>query len=281
MTDRHAHAHVPGDADAELAELLDLDGEVLREYWAEALATVRRAAIGRQTRVVDLGAGSGVGTIGLAQRCDRAEVVAVDVDEAMLQRIREKALDLGLAPRVRTLQADLDAGWPALGPIDLTWASMSLHHLADPERVLRDVFAATRPGGVLAVAEMTGQLRFLPDDVGTGLETRCLEALAQRHADSLPHLGADWAPRLEAAGFALLDERTFTIEQDVPNERAAARYARLWLSRLRAGLADGLAVDDRRALGTLLDGDGPGSLRHVGHLQLRGSRTLTLARRVA
>jgi SAM-dependent methyltransferase len=266
MTDDHNHAD--GDTEAVLAELLDLDGEVLRGYWAEALGSVRRAAIGRQTRVLDLGAGSGVATIALAQRCDRAEVVAVDVSEAMLQRIREKALDLGLAPRVRTIQADLDAGWPALDPIDLTWASMSLHHLADPERVLRDVFAATRPGGVLAVAEMTAPLRFLPVDVGAGLEIRCLEVLAQRHADSLPHLGSDWAPRLEAAGFA-------------PNARAAARYARLWLGRLRAGLADDLAADDRDALGILLDGAGPGSLRQLGALQLRGCRTLTLARRVA
>ncbi len=278
------HAHTHGDpnaiGDAELAELLDLDGEVLRSYWVQALATVRQATVGLQARVLDLGAGSGVGAIALAQRCDRAEVVAVDVSEPMLQRIREKALDLGLAPRVRTLQADLDAGWPDVGPIDLTWASMSLHHLADPERVLREVFAATRPGGVVAVAEMSAQLRFLPDELGAGLEARCLDALDRQHADVLPHLGADWAPRLARAGFTLLEERTFTIDEDQPNERAAARYARLWLDRLRTGLAGHLAAADQRALETLLDGDGPGSLRRLDTLHLRGARTLTLARRL-
>jgi SAM-dependent methyltransferase len=157
---------------------------------------------------------------------------------------------------------------------------MSLHHLTDPDRVLRDVFAATRPGGVLAVAEMAAPLRFLPDEIGAGLEARCLAALYRRHTESLPHLGSDWAPQIEAAGFTLLEERTFTIEQDQPNERAAARYARLWLERLRGGLAGQLGAEDERALGELLEGTGPDSLTAVETLQLRGARTLTLGRRI-
>ena len=49
-----------------------------------------------------------------------------------LARVDTKAQAAGVGDRVRTLVADLDAGWPDLAPIDLTWASMSLHHLADP-----------------------------------------------------------------------------------------------------------------------------------------------------
>ncbi|GII59230.1 hypothetical protein Pth03_76190 [Planotetraspora thailandica] len=37
---------------------------------------------------------------------------------------------LGVADRIRTIQADLDQTWPALGPADLVWASASLHHMA-------------------------------------------------------------------------------------------------------------------------------------------------------
>jgi SAM-dependent methyltransferase len=273
------HGH---DNDPALAEMLDLDGVVSRRYWAHALTWLRRAA--RQlprTRLLDLGAGSGVGTIALAQRFAGAEVIAVDQDEAMLERIRGKALDLGLAPRVRTMHADLDTGLPALEPVDVSWASMSMHHLADPDRVLREVFAATRPGGLLAVAEFAEPLRFLPEDLGVGrpgLEDRLLAALNTQHAHELPEIGADWPPRIAAAGFTVLEHRTFRLDLRPGRDADVARYAQLWFGRLRAGFADGLDADDLAALDQLL-GDGPHSLRHRDDLHLHGVRTVTLARR--
>lgn len=280
-TERDHHHSAGSDVDAELVELLDLDGEVLAAYWAEAIGAVGAVTAGQPARVVDLGAGSGVGTLALAHRFDAAEIVAVDVSAAMLQRIEVKARTFGVAARVQTRAADLDAGWPPVSLIDLAWASMSMHHFADPDRVLRDVFAATRPGGVVAVVEMSGHLRFLPSDLGVGLEARCLDMLGRRQAELLPHLGSEWTPRIEAAGFAVIEERAFIIDEDRPNERAAARYARLWLGRLRAGLEDDLDPDDRSALASLLDGDGPDSLAQLATLHLRGVRTLTLGRRIA
>ena len=278
----HTHHH-DGAGEAAFADLLDLDADVLRSYWADALTWVRHAAPGsRSRRILDMGAGTGTGTIALAQRFSGAEVIAVDTSEHMLERIRSKALSEGLAERVRTVRADLDGQWPALGPIDVTWASMSLHHLADPDRVLADIFSATRPGGLLAVAEFSESLRFLPDDVGfgaPGLEARCLAALAVERAHSLPELGSDWAPRLSAAGFTLLGERTFTIQLDPPQPDATIAYARSWLQRLQSSTAQRLSAEDRDALATLLDGDGPRSLQRPGLVRVSGCRTVTLARR--
>jgi SAM-dependent methyltransferase len=262
---------------------LDLDGEVLHAYWADAITWVRnRAACSGQIRILDLGAGTGVATIALAQRFADAEVIAVDVSGAMLGRVRDKSLDLGLAHRVRTVCADLDGAWPPVGPVDVCWASMSLHHLADPERVLRDLFATTRPGGLVAVAEFAEPLRFLPSDLGfgrPGLETRLLDALSTRHASELPHLGADWPSLLRAAGFAVVGERPFAIDVPPPQTPATVRYAVRWLERLRPGVAPLLSDDDRRALDTLLDGDGDGSLQRRDDVSVRGVRTVTLAAR--
>ncbi|TXS25033.1 helix-turn-helix domain-containing protein, partial [Streptomyces sp. gb1(2016)] len=59
---------------------------------------------------------------------------------------------------------------------DLVWASASLHHVDDPAAALTGVRAALRPGGLLAVAELDGLPRFLPDDAVAGrpgLEARC------------------------------------------------------------------------------------------------------------
>jgi SAM-dependent methyltransferase len=275
----HDHDHGGGD-DASLADLLDLEAEVLHAYWTNVLTWLRAAAAPGTRRILDLGAGTGTGSIALAQRFGDAEVIAVDASAEMLERIRVKALDLGLAPRVRTVRADFDDGWPEVGPLDLTWASMSLHHLAEPDRVLRDVRAGTRPGGLLAVAELAEPFRFLPDDLGLGrpgLETRCLDALDTELAHELPELGSQWAPRIEAAGFALLAERTVSVVLDPPHHPSAPRFARLWLQRVRTSVGHRLNADDRSVLDVLLDDDGPQSLLRRDDLQVRAARTISLA----
>ncbi|HEX4726761.1 MAG TPA: class I SAM-dependent methyltransferase, partial [Jatrophihabitans sp.] len=148
--DTHTHAQ----SDDQLLALLDLDAEVLHGYWTAALDWVRQAAEGDGWhRLLDLGAGTGTGAIGLAQRFDQADVLAVDSSTESLHRLGEKAGQLGLAGRIQPVEADFDAGWPELGTLDLIWASMSLHHMADPERTLRQARAASRPGGLIAVAE--------------------------------------------------------------------------------------------------------------------------------
>jgi SAM-dependent methyltransferase len=283
--DHHRDAHKHQDAVADdYFDLLDLDAEVLHDYWSTALAWVRQQADGTpRARLLDLGAGTGTGAIGLAQRFTEADVVAVDVSADSLARLRAKALDLGLAPRIRTVQADLDAGWPDLGlPLDLTWASMSMHHMADPGRVLRDALDATRQGGLIAVAEFSQQLRFLPDDLGfgrPGLEDRLTDTLGHAHAETMPTLGSAWAPRLAEAGWNVIAERDFPVDLNPPSHPRATRYARAWFARLSQGLDDRLAPDDRAMLVALLDDDGPRSLLHRTDLHIRGTRSITLARR--
>lgn len=274
--DSGAHA---GHDSAGLAELLDLDAAVLQSYWAEVTAWVRRLGAGTpRRRILDLGAGTGTGTIALAQRFGSAHVVALDVSEEMLARVRVKALDLGLAERVRTVQADLDTSWPELDPVDLVWASMSLHEMADPDRVLEAVRAVLRPGGLLAVAEMDDHLRFLPDDIGIGhpgFEARCLAVVAETSAHTVP-FGTDWAPRLERAGFGVVDTRTFDLEQTAPPLGATGRYAHGWYQRVRSAAASGLSAEDRSTLDTLL-GTGPAGLLRRDDLHVRGTRTAWVA----
>ena len=284
-----AHAHEALALDDGLDDLLDLDGQVLRGYWDAALDRVSAAvsdgpaADGRAPAlVIDLGAGTGTGAIGLAQRLPGAEVIAVDVAEQSLARVNAKAHASGVGERVRTLVADLDAGWPALGPVDLTWASMSLHHLADPTRALSELRRITRDGGLIAVAEFDEPLRFLPDDLGIGrpgFETRALEVLAKVHAEALPTLGSVWAVVLGEAGWIVVDQHDFVIDEQSPDHPLAGRYARGWFDRLSHGLGDRLDAADALTLEALLDDGGPHALVHRTDLHLSGVRTVTLARR--
>ena len=299
MTHEHTHAHGhdhshndgAGHGDG-LADLLDLDAQVLHAYWADALgmaAEAVRATPASPTdptaaalRIIDLGAGTGTAAVAFAERFGSAEVLAVDASEAMLDRIAAKARVIGVGDRVRLVHADLDQTWPELGTVDLTWASMSLHHLADPDGALRRLLAVTRAGGVVAVAEFSESIRFLPDDLGIGepgLEARCLAVLDEQRRHTLPEIGSDWPSRLDRAGFGVVENRTFAIDVAPPPPAAAVQYAQGWLARLRAGLADQLAASDAETLSALLDGDGPHSLARRADLHIRGFRTVTLARK--
>ena len=276
----HHHHHAGPDADeAALAELLDLDAEVLHAYLSGVIEWVGERAGGQPRRILDLGAGTGNGALALARHFGAADVIAVDVSAPMLDRLRVKARELGLAGRVQAVQADLDAGWPAAGPVDLVWASNSLHHVKDPDQVLASVFAALRPGGLLAVAEMDSFPRFLPEDVGPGLEARLHDTLDRERAAELPHLYSDWGPRLSAAGFTIEARHTFAIDLAAPLPALAGRYAHASLVRLRSGLDGRLSASDLATLGPLLDGDGPGSVLRRDDLTVRAARTAWAARR--
>jgi SAM-dependent methyltransferase len=269
MTHPH-HAHGP--ADPSLARVLDLDAGILHAHQRELTAWI-------------LGAGTGTGTVALARHFDRAEVHAVDASAAMLDRVAERAVVDGLADRIRTVLADLDAGWPALPPADLVWASLMLHEVADPARLLARVHDGLAPGGLLAVVEMDGAPRFLPDGLDPDLVR---PGLADRLDDAVTHGGTggpshpDWAPWLRDAGLVEVATRVFRIDPDPADPIAAAAtlpYARAWLARVRDGSADRLDAGDRAALDALLDDDGPHALARIPGVALRGTRTAYVGRR--
>ena len=264
----HAH-HSTGHAD-----LLELDAHVQRSVleeltgWAAALAP-------REVRtVVDLGAGTGSGSVALAGRFPSASVVAVDRSAEMLARTTAAAHVGGLDGRVRPLQADLDAAWPEVGPADVLWASSSLHELADPDRVLRDAAATLTPGGLLVAVEIDSLPRFLPTGPGADLEDRCVAVLTRLGWNAFP----DWTPHLERAGLVVAGSRSFPLEDTVPVD-LARRYAEVWLTRVRSAVADHLPAGDLAALDRLLAADGPEALAHRRDLTVRTRRTAWAALR--
>jgi SAM-dependent methyltransferase len=292
----HPHHHQPAPADAHghgdhggeaaLTELLDLEGEVLRTYLDDLTGWIAATAQPPVARIVDLGSGTGTGTLALLRRFPQAQVTAVDLDAERLARLTHRAGELGLADRIGTVRADLDQPWPELGPAgqgtDLVWTSMALHHVADPGQVLERIFGLLRPGGSLAIAEtnpLASFPRFLPAGAGAEVEDRVHELLAVRLAEQVPEMGADWTPRLTAAGFTVAAERVFDVALTAPLPPAAGRYAQLSLDRLRTGLADQLDPADLKTLDALVAGDGPDSVRHRDDLTVRATRLTWLARR--
>jgi SAM-dependent methyltransferase len=116
-------------------------------------AILEVAGITPETRVVDLGCGTGQISLPLAGR--GAQVLAVDVSPAMIGRLKSEAGRLG----VRTLDGlAMPIEEVVLPPesVDLVVSSYALHHLrdADKARLVTAAYGWLRPGGRLVIADM-------------------------------------------------------------------------------------------------------------------------------
>jgi ubiquinone/menaquinone biosynthesis C-methylase UbiE len=119
---------------------------------------IERAGVTDGMRVLDAGCGPGRLSIPLARRVGIGGiVVAVDVQEGMLERVRRRAADQQLN-NVRTLRSALDANVevPELlaANIDRAFLVTVLGEVPDPEGAMRTLYLALKPGGVLSVTEM-------------------------------------------------------------------------------------------------------------------------------
>lgn len=270
-THTHTHAH-----DAASVRMIELDTVVHAGFLADVTTWLRdRADDLTVGRVLDVGPGTGAGTVALAEQFPGAEVVAADVSEVMLERVRALAAARGLSARVSPQRADIAADVSGLGRFDLAWASASLHEAGDPDRAFQNLFAALRPGGLLAVVEMDGPPRVLPLEL-EDLEDRLHVAFEPVRQGNAYHL--DWSAPLARAGFDLEELRTVTIEETVDGHGPAGEFATLFLSRMMNAAAAQLSGPDAAQLVALL-GDGPDGLRQRSDLRLRGSRSVWLARR--
>jgi SAM-dependent methyltransferase len=277
----HRDAHDDRDTNDALSELLDLDAEVLADPLNDVRADIEQLVDAPVRRILDLGAGTGTGTFGLLRHFAGAHVLAVDASEKMLEGLRRRAETLGLTHRVSTLCVDLDRVVPELGPVDLAWASASLHHLADPDRTLTQVVAAIRPGGLLAVVELAGFPRFVPDDTPGGrAEARAHALLVADRAMDMPTMGSDWGERLRRAGLVVELDRAVVVDLAPPLAPVVGDYAAATLMRVRSAVADRLETTDRKAPDALLDG-GASDVRRRSDLRVGTERRLWIARRPA
>lgn len=259
-----------------LPELLDLDAQVLGAYLPAVTGWVAQHVSDVRT-VLDLGAGTGVGSVALAERFPGARVLALERSTLMLDRLTAAGHAQGLGGRLEGVPADLDGPWPDLPPADVVWASSVVHEVSEPARLLRAVHDALRPAGVAVIIEMDSLPSVLSDEScpdRPGLEARCHAALAALGWNSFP----DWAPGLRAAGLELLEQREFPVEVG-PGHPHGEAYARAGLQHQRTALSGALPEEDLAALDRILADHGPDGPLSSARLTMRGNRVAWLARR--
>ncbi|HEX2578162.1 MAG TPA: methyltransferase domain-containing protein [Aquihabitans sp.] len=288
---QHGHDHGPdlSFTSPEMVAFAELEGEVLAGMAVGGIGALAEQAE-RQgldvRRVLDVGAGPGVGTCLLAERFASADVLAVDASAAMLERAAARAERLGVGDRVDTRELELPTGLEGIEPVDVAWASMSLHHVGDEVAALRAIHDVLVSGGLLALVEAAGPVRVLPSDVDLdrpGLWERIdagWEAWFAAMRRDLPGAtpSADHATMLRRAGFELVAQERLDLALDPPLDDRARRLAHRHLSWTRTQLASYAEEGDREVLDRLLDDADEASILRRGDARVQTSRRLVLAR---
>ena len=107
--------------------------------------------IGPETRVLDLGCGTGAQTLVLAQGSP-ARILAIDNHPAFIDVLRREVQRLGLDDRVEARVGDMGHLDFEEGPFDLIWCEGAIYNVGF-ETGLRDWHRLLRPGGHVALTE--------------------------------------------------------------------------------------------------------------------------------
>lgn len=197
-----------------------LDKRLVRRGFDKAAAAYERSAVIDQEigqrlldhlvpirvaplRVLDLGAGTGLGTRELAKRYPKAEVVALDFALAMLRRARRAAPRF--LSRQRFVAGDAERLPFARQCFDLVHSNLLLHWCDDPPLALGEVARVTKPGGLLVLST-------LGPDTLQELKESWLAIDTDAHVHDFPDMH-DVGDALVRAGFAdvVVDSETLTV----------------------------------------------------------------------
>jgi ubiquinone/menaquinone biosynthesis C-methylase UbiE len=151
---------------------------------ASTLELFRLAGLRPGMRCADLGCGSGDVTFEMAALAGPAgSAVGIDVDHAKLELAREAARERGLV-NVAFEIGDVNQ-WQRAGGYDFVYCRFLFQHLARPAGLLRRMWEAVRPGGVLAVEDADLEGLFCdPDNDGFSFYRRVYaEVLARNGGD--------------------------------------------------------------------------------------------------
>jgi len=118
---------------------------------ALSLARIDRTA---KLEVADIGCGTGASTLTIADSLPSARITAVDLFPEFLEVLDASARSAGCSERITTLAASMDALPFAEESFDVIWSEGAIYNMGF-SRGIESWKALLRPGGILAVSEIT------------------------------------------------------------------------------------------------------------------------------
>jgi len=145
--------------DAFLAKEIDVDEFVARwelesrEVYVARHDIVAAMQVEAGDTVADIGAGTGLFTSLLSEAVgDEGRVIAVDISEAFVARVADRAEREGLTNVETRVSNERSAELPA-GEVDVAFLCDVYHHFEYHEDMLRSIRRALKPGGRLVVVD--------------------------------------------------------------------------------------------------------------------------------
>lgn len=117
--------------------------------------TVRALELGKDARVLDLATGTGDLALLIAGSVPDSRVVGLDPSRNMLDIAREKVAAAGLAERIELVEGDAEALPFPDASFDGVSIAFGIRNVPDRARALAEMARVTRPGGRVAVLELS------------------------------------------------------------------------------------------------------------------------------
>jgi len=220
------------------AQTFDLFAEKTDEQVAARFA----AALGDAGRgdLLDVACGPGVVTAAIAPRA--ASVVAFDATEEMLAKARARCARAGLA-NVAFESGNAESLPFEEARFDGVVTRLAIHHFADPQRALGEMFRVLRPGGAAVIVDVVSS-----EDAEESNLHNAIERLRDpSHVRMLPASELD--ARVARAGFRDIEpatwdkRREFEEWMDIVNDPARAEPIRTVVRTLaEAGRSAGMGL---------------------------------------
>ena len=162
----------------------DWEEKPQRVALARKVAEAIQQAIPLASTMQVLEYGCGTGLVSRALSPHVRKIIAVDTSPRMLEVLRQKAGEEKIS-NIETLAHDLTRNPLPEQDFDLVMSSMTLHHIPDLETLLHRFFAALKPGGYLAIADLvTEDGSFHEDNSGVahhGINPEALRDILQKN----------------------------------------------------------------------------------------------------
>ena len=232
MTEENDAEYVLGTHDEEVARL-GLQHRVWRSVVTDCW---QRVGITHGWRVLDAGAGPGYATADLAEIVGpTGAVLAIERSARFLRVARARCQSLGLT-NVEFREADLTE--QTLGDLqfDAAWCRWVASFVSSPEKLIKTIAGALRPGGFAIFHEYSDYETFRVMPVKPALESFMVEVMASwRASGGEPNVARELPRLLAAAGLRVVEIRPYvrTVSPRDYTWQWPASFIEINLERLR------------------------------------------------